>query len=492
MAAGVWVTRSSRAIEAEGGDMRLRAASHTRKFLVLGGLALFSMGLRAQKDQSTRYVLYEIGTFGGPNSDSNGSVGVINNNGLVVGAANTAATDPYDLDCWFDSSRTCYANHPFQWRRGTLIDLGVLPGGYSGWINAANSRGVTVGQSEDGEFDPLTGFPVFVAAVWDHGEIRKLGTFGGGFSIAISITDQGFVMGAAENGIVDTSGFAGFDGVSQIRGFGWNGGEKFDLGTLGGTGTFPNAMNNSGEITGTSSTSTVPGPFGAAPQAPFRWRNGEILNLGSLGGQVGVGNAINERGDVVGASSLPSEPFACQFYYNLAGHCHAFLWSHGHMRDLGTLGGTQSAAEEINNSGDAAGFSALPGDIYHHAFAWRHNKMIDLGVIAGDNYSRAFGMNDKGQIVGQSWLWDGQNTLASHAFIWNGSGPIIDLNTVVINHTDLNLGEGSLITDSGWILVHGQLPNGDRRLAVLVPESDAALRRQDADMQKLLSSMDHH
>jgi probable HAF family extracellular repeat protein len=473
-----WVTRSSRAIEGEGGDMRLRAASHTRKLLVLGGLALFSMGLRAQKDESTRYVLYEIGTFGGPNSDYNGSAGVITNTGIVVGAANTTGTNPYDLACWGNSSSTCLAMHPFRWRRGTLIDLGVLPGGYGGWVNAANARGVTVGQSDDGEFDPLTGLPVFVATVWDHGEIRNLGTFGGGFSIAISVTDEGFVMGAAENGIVDTSGFAGFDGISQIRGFGWSGGEKFDLGTLGGTGTFPNAMNNSGRITGTSSTSTVPGPFGAAPQAPFLWRKGEMVNLGNLGGQVGVGNAINSRGDVVGASSLASEPFACQFYYNLSGHCHAFFWSQGHMTDLGTLGGTQSAAEEINNSGDAAGFSALPDDIYFHAFGWRQSKMIDLGVIAGDNYSRAFGMNDQGQVVGQSWLWDGHKTLASHAFLWNGSGPMIDLNTLVTNHTDLNLVEGSFITDRGWILAKGQLPNGDMRAAVLVPESDANLVEQ--------------
>lgn len=197
-----------------------------------------------------------------------------------------------------------------------------------------------------------------------------------------------------------------------------------------------------------------------------------MLNLGSFGGQVGVGNAINERGDVVGASSLASAPFACQFYSNLSGHCHAFFWSHGHMRDLGTLGGTQSAAEEINDSGDVAGFSALPGDVYHHAFAWKHGEMMDLGTIGADNYSRATGMNDKGQIVGQSWLWDGQNTLATHAFLWNISGPMIDLNTLVTNHSAVNLIEANFITDRGWIVADGQLPNGKLRAAVLIPEDD--------------------
>lgn len=129
--------------------------------------------------------------------------------------------------------------HAWRWKSGTLTDLGALPGGdYSSWTNAVNSKGVTVGQSQNGELDPLTGLPAFVATVWGDSGIRKLGTLGGAFSIAISITESGFVMGAAENGIVDTSGFAGFDGVSQIRAFGWNGREMFDLGTLGGRALF--------------------------------------------------------------------------------------------------------------------------------------------------------------------------------------------------------------------------------------------------------------
>jgi hypothetical protein len=91
----------------------------------------------------------------------------------------------------------------------------VLPGGYSSWTNGINARGLIVGQSQDGEFDPLTGAPDFVATVWDHGKVKNLGTFGGGNSIAITATDQNFVMGAAENGIIDTSGFVGFDGVRK-------------------------------------------------------------------------------------------------------------------------------------------------------------------------------------------------------------------------------------------------------------------------------------
>jgi probable HAF family extracellular repeat protein len=436
--------------------------------------AMLLSGLSAAQQARTHHLRYreiEIGTFGGPNSYYNVGLKIATNNGVIVGAANTAGTDPFAPVCLFDGA--CIVQHAWQWNHGTLKDLGALPGGdYSSWTNAVNSNGVTVGQSQNGNLDPLTGLPAFVATVWDHGAIRNLGTLGGAFSIAISITDSGFVMGASENGIADTSGFPGFDGVSQIRGFGWSGGEMFDLGTLGGTSTFPNNMNNSGEIVGNSATSAIPGPYGAPAQAPFLWKKGEMLNLGSLGGQFGGAAAINEQGEVVGASSLASQPFACQFYY-LSPGCHAYLWSHGHMNDLGTLGGSSSAAEEINDAGEAAGFSAIAGDVFFHAFAWKHNSMIDLGTISADNYSRASGMNNKGQIVGQSWLFDGQNTTASHAFIWDGEGPMIDLNTLVANRTDLNLQEANFITDRGWIIANGHLPNGDLRAAVLIPEEDS-------------------
>jgi probable HAF family extracellular repeat protein len=446
---------------------------HLRNWFGSAALLLPAIALQpgAAQEARTRHLGYreiEIGTFGGPNSYYNVGLRIATNNGLVVGASNTAGTDPFAPVCLFDGA--CIVQHAWQWKPGTLTDPGALPGGdYSSWTNAVNSKGVTVGQSQNGELDPLTGLPAFVATVWDHGGIRNLGTLGGAFSIAISITEKGFVMGAAENGVLDTSRFPGFDGVSQIRGFGWDGDETFDLGTLGETSTFPNNMNNSAEIVGNSATSTVPGPYGVPAQAPFLWKNGAILNLGTLGGQFGGAAGINERGEVVGASSLASQPFACQFYY-LSPGCHAFLWSHGHMKDLGTLGGSSSAAEEINDDGEGAGFSAIEGDVYFHAFAWKRNAMIDLGTIGADNYSRASGMNDKGQIVGQSWLFDGQNTTASHAFLWEGAGPMIDLNTLITNYTDLNLTEANFITDRGWIVAQGQLLNGDLRTAILIPD----------------------
>jgi probable HAF family extracellular repeat protein len=140
----------------------------------------------------------------------------------------------------------------------------------------------------------------FVATVWDHGTIKNLGTFGGGFSFALGATDQNFVMGYSENGVIDTSGFTGLDGVSEIRAFGWNGRKISDLGTLGGTGAFPSTINNLREVVGSSSTDQV---FGT-PFRPFLWSAGKIHDLGTLGGHFGGANAINNGGQVVGQTTL--------------------------------------------------------------------------------------------------------------------------------------------------------------------------------------------
>jgi probable HAF family extracellular repeat protein len=180
---------------------------------------------------------------------------------------------------------TCLAQHAWEWSNGVLTDLGVLEGGYSSYTNAINSHRMIVGQSQDGRLDPLTGTPaVYLATAWDHGKAIKLGTLGGGNSIAIAVTESNFVMGAAENGLIDTSGMPGFDGVSQIRAFGWGGGDIFDLGTLGGEDAFPGDMNNLGEVVGASTTILFPNSDGIIPVHPFLWSKDKMRDLGTLGG----------------------------------------------------------------------------------------------------------------------------------------------------------------------------------------------------------------
>lgn len=68
------------------------------------------------------------------------------------------------------------------------------------------------------------------------------------------------------------------------------------------------------------------------------------------------------------------------------------------VTDLGTLGGTQTYASGINNSGQVVGTSELP-DSSSHAFLYSDGRMTDLGTLGGFG-SFAVDINDRGQVAG--------------------------------------------------------------------------------------------
>lgn len=185
---------------------------------------MFSTYLVAQETARAhhlRYRLIEIETFGGPNSVYN-VFSRIASNDAVVGAANTVEPDPNPSVC-FDGD-TCLVQHLWEWRKGMLTDLGALTDGFSSYTNAINHHRVIVGQSQNRRSRSSDRRTLNVPS---HGLGARKNSFpgevGGANSIAIAVTYQNFVIGVAENGIVDTSGFARFDGVSQIHAFGWSG-----------------------------------------------------------------------------------------------------------------------------------------------------------------------------------------------------------------------------------------------------------------------------
>jgi uncharacterized repeat protein (TIGR01451 family) len=108
---------------------------------------------------------------------------------------------------------------------------------------------------------------------------------------------------------------------------------------------------------------------------------------------------VNDGGQVVGQSQD-----------------HAFSWTpSGGMIDLGTLGGSSSAAAAVNDSGQVVGYSSTAGDSETHAFSWTPSGgMIDLGTLGGSS-SVALAVNDSGQVVGYSST-AGDSEL--HAVLW--------------------------------------------------------------------------
>lgn len=91
--------------------------------------------------------------------------------------------------------------------------------------------------------------------------------------------------------------------------------------------------------------------------------------------------------------------------------------------DLGTLGGSSSRANDVNKAGVVVGASQT-ADGSEHAFIWDpgSQRMRDLGTVGvfeGRDYSfrsEATGINDRGQVVGNS-CWD-EWPLTCIAFIW--------------------------------------------------------------------------
>jgi probable HAF family extracellular repeat protein len=324
------------------------------------------------------------------------------------------------------------------WFRGEVIELTPdFPFGVSSQARAVNDRGEVVGYVFDGPDRYLsTGFR------WSDGGLALLPDGPGDSSSAEDIDRRGRVLvnrwgddgnrasvlhrgrevfsplvldglpidGVAINDRGQVIGNAA-DSDRQIeRAFLWEPGRQpIDLGTLGDptipTEVHATAVNNAGTVIGTWAQ-VIDNTYRVRR---FIWRDGHMTDLGTLGGDEspttnsadGGRDQLNERDQVTGQSETAT------------GEHHAFLWSEGTMRDLGTLGGPGSVGLAINDRGEVAGVSntaAGPAS----AFLWRDGEMIDLGALSGvPGEGFATAINDRGQVIGSTS--DGE---ALHLVLW--------------------------------------------------------------------------
>lgn len=320
--------------------------------------------------------------------------------------------------------------------------------------------------------------------------VTDLGTLGGTFSEANDINDLGQVVGKS----VTAAGAS--------RGFFWDSSTgMIDLGVLGGNSaasTAAFALNNNGQVVGQSGTL---GDYHA-----FVWTSATgMAAIGELpGDRWSIANDINDAGQIVGVS---------EFVGNGYNTSHPFLWTPGEgMVNPGDK--TGGVARGINATGIAAGESGSEAILYFGGYAF------EMGFLPGDAESDALAINDSWQVVGgsstggffggnpQAFLWTAANGMTSlgnltpgdphgeslakdinnlgqvvgwsylsmlgadHAFLWDSSTGMIDLNTLIDPLGGWTLSAANGINELGQIVGYGY-SNSDpsiRRAFLLTPQ----------------------
>jgi probable HAF family extracellular repeat protein len=399
------------------------------------------------------YKFIDLGTFGGPQSwvdgAGEGPAPTLNNEGVVIGAANTPDSNPsYSYPCdFFSPSFLCaffgtpdpFVEHAFHFEDGALTDLGVLPGGSNSVAMWISTSGSVVGVSENGIIDPLIGVPEGHAVVFQDGQPKDIGTFGGYESTAFAVNNHGQVVGTATNAANNGHAFL----WSEDKGL-------QDLGTLGASLSLANLINDRGQISGVS------GLCDTCNQDVFFWERGTMQRIPDFGGSISFPDAINNRGQVVGQSNLAGDQ-----------SWHGFLWEKGVLTDLLTLGGCCSGARWMNESGEIVGY-AYDVDQLNLAVLWKDGKIQDvIGTVDGDACAVAQSINSARQVVGISDAACDGTVL--HAFLWEKGGPAVDLNTFVPPGSGLQLTQATSINDRGEIAGWASTSDGNNHAFLQIP-----------------------
>jgi len=208
------------------------------------------------------------------------------------------------------------------------------------------------------------------------------------------------------------------------------------LPSLGGGWTWPDAINDRGQVVGSSTTAD-------GARHLFLWdREGGMRDLGPVDGPAG----INNEGQIAGTMRDPN------------GERRAFLCAPGGARRLlGTLGGTTSIAMALNNRGQVVGESWTAGEL-NHAFLWDEAQgMRDLSP-PGTERSDAYAINDRGQVMIFSpglrvSVWEPKE--GAHARESKAAGAAFG---------DIN--------NEGHAIFAVRLPSGNSRLMTSAPRSD--------------------
>jgi len=329
-----------------------------------------------------------------------------------------------------------------------VYDLGGLAGDSNTLALAVNNSGQIVGYSQ-------------VGAAKDYVPIFWTNYLSAGFEL--SQTGATYEADALNNSGQIVGGDTGQSGLATF----WtnSASQEFYLDLTGGTRSQAEAINSSGQIVGRYTS------LATASDLPAFWtNNGSLLQtldyLGDANG-TGIAHAINDAGQIVGETGPDKNH-------------HATYWTNSSSLavDLGTLGGSNSAAFSINTVGEIVGEAYDASDLYRAAF-WTNGvsppvQLPSLGI--GTNL--AVCINNLGQIVGVSATTSNPLNLAAVYWADHNSEPV-DLNTLIPTNSGWILLGASGINDSGEIVGFGVITNNglvqQAHAFALIPVTNADL-----------------
>lgn len=271
--------------------------------------------------------------------------------------------------------------------------------------------------------------------------LEDFGTLGGPGSfvafLSTVLNEKGTVVGGSDTPTTDPYAPNCFQPPNCLvfHAFRWQKGVLTDLGALPGVNSsFAVAINERGWAAGQSQNGEIDPLLGIPATKAVLWKNGKIADLGTFGGNQNLAVDINSWGQVTGfALNATPDPFS----FVGGTQTRAFLWQNGLMRDLGSLGGPDSFGQYVNDRGQVAGFSytnSTPnpetGVPTARPFLWHQGRMIDLGSFGG-TFGQVNDLNNRGQVIGSMTL---PGDVGEHAFLWD-QGQLTDLSTPQIAGT---------------------------------------------------------
>ena len=302
-------------------------------------------------------------------------------------------------------------------------------------------------------------FAAFAMAQTPSYTVTDLGAVGGTPGQAFYVAPNGLIAGAAAapNGAMN----------AML----WYKKLKLDIAKpgLGGANTVAFSVNGTGQAVGEAETSAADPkgedscgfkalglPSSGTTCLPFLWQHGAMTPLPTLGGNNGAANQINKQGTVAGLAENATPDPACPAPQVL--QFKPVIWANGKIHELVTLDDDpEGVAFAINDYGQVAGASGQcsalnPNLLVNlqplHALLWQKGTVIDLGNLGGTGHG--FG------IVALNLNNKGQVVGSSdlpgdasfHAFLWTRENGMQDLGTLAGDVNSAALGNN----DSGEIV----------------------------------------